>query len=95
MPDTSAAREAILRAYDIHRDVNGGLSLAELKLQAAGGLLRDADPLPFAEDDPVWIEHARNGLLKAMTACDALRTAITAAQVEVGELLGEDGSDHG
>lgn len=92
MPDTTAARTAIKVARECHRDVMGGMSTAELKLEAAGGLLRpnpllgDDDPLPYAEDDPVWLEHAEHNLARALTACDALREAIIAAQGEVTDL---------
>lgn len=86
MPDTEAARAAIRRAYNWRREVNGGLSMAELKLLAAGGLLRDDDPPPYPEDSPVWIDRAANGLDRALGACDALRDAIVAARGEVMKL---------
>ena len=96
MTDTSAARQAIRAARDCHRDVMGGLSAAELKLQAAAGLLRDDDPLPWPEDSPVWIEHATACLTRALTACDALREALLAAagevaRVRLGQLESSDG----
>ena len=86
MPDTSAARAAIREAYNKHRSVMGGMSHAMLKLEAAGGLIRD-DPLPYAEDDPVWIRHALSGLKDALDACDELEAAVTAAFSETGKLL--------
>jgi hypothetical protein len=86
MPDTSAARAAIRNARDKHRDVIGGMSTAELKLQAAGGLLRDEDPLPYPEDSHVWTDHAQDGLQRALAACDELRAALLAAVEENAKL---------
>jgi len=86
-PDTSAAREAIRATYERHRDVMGGLSMADLKLQAAGGVLAEEDMAGHpARDDPMWIAHARSGLSGALTACDALRAEIVSAQGEVAKL---------
>jgi hypothetical protein len=79
MPDTSASRAAIHLAYDKRRNVNGGLSTAELKLQAAGGLIRDDGPLTWPEDSPIWFEHALDGLQSALSSCDALKDAVRAA----------------
>lgn len=68
MPDTSAARSAIRAAYEHHRDVMGGMSMALLKMDAAGGLiypdplLPDDPPLPYPEDSPVWTDHALDSL---------------------------------
>lgn len=85
MRDTSAAREAIREAYQYHRDVMGGMSMAKLKLDAASGLLRldPGESLPYPEDSPVWLEHASAGLAAAYEACEKLREAITSAQAEV------------
>jgi hypothetical protein len=83
--DTSAARAAIRNAREKHRDVMGGMSMAELKLQAAGGLLR-GEILPYPEDSHVWTDHAREGLQRALAACDELRAALLAAMEEVTKL---------
>ena len=60
MPDTSAARAAIRLAYGKHRDVMGGMCLAMLKMEAAGGLLR--------EEKLSYPEGARCGLITHWTA---------------------------
>lgn len=87
MPDTEAARAAIREAYNKHRDVMGGMSMAMLKLNAASGFYRDDEPPPaYAEDDPVWIAHALSGLKQALDACAELEKAITAAFNETGKL---------
>ena len=93
MADTTAARKAIRAAYAKRTEVNGGLSHAELKLMAAGGALRlePGETLPWPEDSPVWIEHAEDGLARALAACDELREAIIAAQAETRLLTREAG----
>jgi hypothetical protein len=85
VPDTSAARQAITAARAFHVDIMGGLSMAELKLKAAGGVLCDEDPLPYADDDPVWLEHALTGLDVAQEALAALGEALDAAIGEVAK----------
>jgi hypothetical protein len=89
MPDTEAARAAIRTARERHRDVMGGLSMAELKLQAAGGLLCDEDPLPYAENDPPWLEHALGGMNTALTACAALHVALLDVVGEIAKVRAE------
>jgi hypothetical protein len=89
MTDTTRARDAIRDAHARHRDVMGGMSMADLKLTAAAGLLRDDDPLPYAQDDPVWISDAAHGISRALEACDALRIALTKAGDEVARLDAE------
>jgi hypothetical protein len=81
MSDTTASRAAIRLACQYRTAVNGGLSMALLKLEAANGLLSDEDPLPWPEDDPVWFEHALSGLEAALTASLALQDAIRTAMV--------------
>lgn len=96
MPDTSAARAAIREAYEHHRDVMGGMSMALLKMEAAGGLCRpdprfpDDPPLPFPEDSLVWTDHALAGLDDASRACDKLKAAILAAAGVVAAVNRED-----
>lgn len=101
MPDTSRARSAIREAYERHRDVMGGMSMAMLKLEAAAGFLaaeierekasglfrpEEIAALPYPEDSPVWIEHASAGIASALNACDALRSALMKAGDEVAHL---------
>lgn len=88
MPDTAEARKAIRHAYDCHRDVMGDMSMAMVKLEAAGGLYRNDDDLqlPYPEDSPVWTEHAQIGLRHALARCEALREALIAAAGEVAKL---------
>jgi hypothetical protein len=90
VPDTTRAIWAIRAAYDKRTQVNGGLSTAHLKLEAAGGVLRldEGETLPWPENSPVWIEHARDGLAEALAACDKLRWAIERAHAEVAKLGG-------
>lgn len=97
MPDTSEARAAIRRAYEHHRDVMGGMSMALLKLEAAGGLYdNELDPETGTRHPPhmppasVLIQHAGNGLAAALDACDLLRAAIIAAQGETAKLEAGD-----
>ena len=92
MPDTSAAREAIQACREQHRNVMSGMSMAELKLDAAGGLLElePGEALPYPEDSPVWIEHALHGLNEAIDACDALRAALVTAKDETAKLETRD-----
>ena len=87
MPDTTAARDAIRFAYGKHRAVMEGMSMALLKMEAAGGLYRrDDDPLPYPEDSPVWAEHALDGLEAALSASMGLTDAIRAARAQVEKL---------
>ena len=81
MSNTEVSRAAIRVAYGKRRDVNGGLSMAEVKLLAAAGFYsHDNDvPLPYPEGSPVWFEHALSGLESALTASMALQDAIRAA----------------
>ena len=90
MPDTADARAAIHRAYERHREVMGGMSTAELKLQAAAGQFVGDDPPPqWPLDSPVWIEHATDGLDAAVSAAILLLDALQHAQAEVAK-LGEE-----
>jgi hypothetical protein len=90
MPDTTRAIWAIRGAYGKRVQVNGGLSMAELQLQAAGGRLQldEGENLPVPADSPAWIEHARDGLAIALAACYKLQAAIEQAQAEVAKLGG-------
>jgi hypothetical protein len=93
MPDTSEAREAIRKAYECHRDVMGGMSMALLKLEAASGLYdNELDPETGQRHPPhtlpahILINHAGNGLAAALAACDMLRAALVAAADETAKL---------
>lgn len=93
MPDTSAAREEIRDAYEHHRNVMGGMSMALMKLEVAAGLMRREDPPPeWSEDDPVWIDDALLGLTRAAEACRELAQQIESAQAEVTMLADEASS---
>lgn len=84
-PNTEPARLAIRAAREHHRDVMGGMSGAELKLMAAGGVLR-GEHQAWPPGDPVWLDFAELGLAQAQAACDELRQAIDAARAEVVKL---------
>jgi hypothetical protein len=85
VPDTSAARAAVRIACDHHSDFMAGLSMADIKLQAAAGLLWEEE-LAYPEDDPVWIEHAVTGLDEALMASGRLLDAIARAKAKVDAL---------
>jgi len=90
MPDVSQAREAVRRCRELHRDVMGGMSTAELKLEVMAGRYVNADPPPsHPPDDPIWIEHAAIALAEAHGASIALTGAILNAQCKVTDLAVE------
>lgn len=85
MTDITAAMAAIRVAQQRHRNVNGGLSSADLQLLATTGAFSD-EPMPYPPGHPIWLERADANLTAAINACDELKLALFAALVEVAHL---------
>jgi hypothetical protein len=87
VPDTSASRSALRSGRQFHREVMGGLSAAELKLEAAGGFLRGENVhLSRPWGDPSWFREAAEGIEVALAACGRLENALLLAAAEVAKL---------